>query len=157
MDVNISTDPSFDTAIEVSDFMLEETRVALMDRDFDAFAMRCHFPQAMGTFQGVNMINSVEDFRPVFQAMCIHFDTTGVIDLRRKTLEANFVAPDIVEATFESRHLMAGFRLSDEIFAKGTLQLMDGRWLMTGCHYATKITGVSRALSCGGRMVHASG
>lgn len=140
------SDPVFATADAVSDHALEVTRRAYLARDFEQFSERFLLPQIVGTFEGEEKIETLEDLRVLFDAMLANMDQLGVIDLKRNTVCAEFLAPDLVQATFVSQYVLPGYALSDEVVAHGQLCWHDGLWKIQESRYATPMEAVSRAL-----------
>ncbi len=145
--IALPPDPPFADAAAVSEFLLEETRAAYQNRDFEALACRFSLPQSMGTFDGERMISTRAELKAIFDAMCDYFESLGVLDLQRKTIAARFINPDRIQATFVSQHVLPGYLLSDEVIAHRVLIRVDGRWLIADGHYATDMPGVRRAMA----------
>ena len=140
-------DPDFDDPTEISDYVLELTRRGYVERDFDLFSSRFVLPHPIGTFQGERLLETRDDIRAVFDAMCAEHDALGAIDLKRKTISARFLGDGRVQHTIETRLVLHGYSLSDEVIAHGTLRLMDHRWMIETSSYATTLDGITRAFS----------
>jgi hypothetical protein len=138
-----------DKARAISDELLEKTRAAYMERDFEAFSLFFELPQTVGTFHGERMLEALDDLAEVFWAMCDHFDALGVVDLYRRTLEAQFVDPLTIQATFVSHPVIRGEVLGAETVASGYLRCINGSWMVAGTSYASADGGVTRALIAG--------
>lgn len=138
-----------DGAMEVSDFVLDATGAAYMARDFEAWAKWFHLPQTAGTFNGDRVIETRDELKDIFDAMCQHFDAMGVVELRRKTLEARFLDEDTLQATFSSRRVLRGHVFSDEMIAHGFLNRINGEWRITEYRYATDDSDFMRAIHAG--------
>jgi hypothetical protein len=138
-----------DKARAISDEFLEKTRAAYMERDFEAFSLFFELPQTVGTFHGQRTIETLDDLADVFGAMCNHFDALGIVDLYRRTLEAQFVDPLTIQATFVSFPVIRGEVLGAETVASGYLRCINGSWMMAGTNYASADSGVTRALLAG--------
>lgn len=139
-------DPLFTNATAVSDFLLEETRRAFELRDVELFCYRFLLPQLMGTFDGQRRITTREELEGIYQRTAAYFDTYGVLDMRRRTVEAQFETPTRVRATYHSQHLTKGPSLSDAVVGTSTLHLIDGIWLVGSSEYATKSVVLSQVL-----------
>ena len=145
--MTMRNDPELETAEAIADYLLETTGAAYMARDFDKFLLCFNLPQPVGTFSGDRVIETADEVREVFDAICAQFDARGVLDLRRKTLHARFLDPDTVETTFISQMVMRGYQLSDETTGHSLLGRVDGRWKILDGRYATTDTAIARALS----------
>lgn len=145
--LDVNYDPEFETAEDVANFMLEQTRLAYVERSFEHFRLRMHLPQLIGTFTGERTIETIEEVRAIYSEMCRYMDRHGVVDLYRRTIAATFESPDLVKSTFVSKHVMSGYAISEEIVAHGELVRVDGRWKIRSCSYATDIEEVTRILS----------
>ncbi|MEM6938774.1 MAG: hypothetical protein AAF509_01450 [Pseudomonadota bacterium] len=125
---------------------MDVTEKAYLDRDFENFALWFHLPQTVGTFEGDKCIETQEQLRSVFRSMCTHFESLGVVALRRRVIEAKFLDPDVVQATFVSQHLMRGHVLGDETVAHGLLKYVQGRWQIAESRYASENQDFRKAL-----------
>ena len=143
---NSDFDPVFETAFEVSEWLLQVTRDAYLERNFDKFARRNLLPQTLGNFDGDKVIHTRAELERIFSAMLEHFQIHGITDLKRHTIAANFLSPTEIEATFVSQHVSRGYMLSEEIAVHGKAKLVDGLWKIAEGRYATNIEQVSRAL-----------
>ena len=140
-------DPLFETALQVSQHLLDVTADAYMNHDFEAWAKRFALPSILETFDNTRTIASVEDLRGIFDGMQRHFQNFGIIGLKRKAIEAQFVSETEVVTTFVSQHVMRNLQLTDQIAAHGTLRRTDGLWQVTAHQYATNNTSITRALA----------
>ncbi|WP_425040771.1 hypothetical protein [Primorskyibacter sp. S187A] len=140
-------DPVFASAFDVCQHLLEVTRTAYMNRDADAFAARFITPQRIGTFDGDQVITTRQDVLAIFDEICGYLDRERVIDMNRRTIEAEFVAPDVVQATFVSQYVLPGYVLSNEVLTHSTQKLQDGIWRVADSYYATNIPALTRALT----------
>ncbi|MCC1494351.1 hypothetical protein [Cognatishimia sp. F0-27] len=139
-------DPVFRTAKQVVDFLLEEIRLAYMNRDFPRYRKRLSLPHRLGTFDGDVDLKTEEDIRRLFDDMRAYLDERGVIDLARHTVSAQFITSDLIEATFVSRHVTRDYRLSEEVIGHGTLRHENGIWRIPECRYATQEAAFNRTL-----------
>lgn len=146
-DTALTHDPDFDDPTDISDYVLELTRRGYVERDFELFCSRFLLPHPIGTFQGERLLETRDDIKAIYDAMCVEHDTLGAIDLQRKTISARFLGDDRVLHTFETRLVLRGYSLSDEVVAHGTLHRVDDRWMIAASSYATTIDGITRAFS----------
>ena len=133
-------------ALEIADHLLELTRQAYHARDFEVFRKYFIVPQVVGTFDGDRVIRTLSELREVYEAMLDMMAQRGVIDIKRRTIEARFLGPDRIQSTFISEYILPGYAISDEVVAHGTLRCVDGQWMVEESRYATAMDGVSKAL-----------
>ena len=143
--------PDESSAVSISDFLLDVTGAAYMARDFDAFSVWFHLPQIVGTFEGDRNLETRDDLRMIFDAMCAQFDAMGVLELHRETLEAQFLDPDTVQSTYRAQQVMRGHVYGPETIAHGLLGRRDGQWRILESRYATSDAAIARALRHGHR------
>ncbi|MCH2165827.1 MAG: hypothetical protein MK098_14435 [Marinovum sp.] len=139
-------DPDFASAEDVSEYVLEITRTAYLERDAELFCSRFQLPQLVGTFKGNRVLETPNQLKSVFWDMCNIFTNQGVLDFKRKTLAASFKNPNYIQRTFVTQYILPGFALSDEIFGHGYLVRENNVWLIAESTYATKIESVARVL-----------
>ncbi len=137
-------------ACAVSEMLLEETRLALLAGDFDAFARHFLFPQVIETFEGRHRLNSRAELRAVFEAVCAQNRVIGLTDMVRTCIAAEFKDPDTIEATHVAR-LLSGTRLLQEphtVFS--ILRRVGGTWKIASSQYAMReASPLRRALMAG--------
>lgn len=134
-------------AVEISQYALEITRHAYWTRDKALFTSRFMLPQTIGSFQGDVLLETQADLEALFDRTCSYFDSNGIIDLDRRVIAATFIAEDLVQSTFVSRHVLKGPVFAPEIVAHGTLRLSEGRWKIDESRYATDSIPLSQALT----------
>lgn len=133
-------------AIEICDRMLEVTRAAYLAQDFEAFAQHFQLPHDIGTFEHESQIKDRTELRATFNRMCAQMTALGVIDLYRKTINAQFRDAHTIQATFLSRHVLKGAVFGDEVISHGIMRHVGDRWLITESRYATMSSTISHAL-----------
>ena len=124
------------TASDVSQALLNLTGQALIEGDFDAFALVFHTPQHMATMAGPIYMETAEDMRRAFDEMHKHLQGIGATDLIRKCVAAEFKSPTRIEATHTSEVLKGGQRLNGPYPSFSVLEKIDGHWKVTGGEYA---------------------
>ncbi|MEO1705951.1 MAG: hypothetical protein AAFR50_11535 [Pseudomonadota bacterium] len=145
----MSTEPEpamGESATDISNAMLEETRAAYIACDFERFANCFLFPQLVGTFSGDRVVADKSGLRDVFDAMCAHHKHAGVMDLYRLTINASFDGPDAIRTTFLTRDVLQGHVFGDEVVGHGVLSRVDGRWKILESRYATASQAVEEVL-----------
>ncbi len=128
-------DHTKDAATIASD-LLERSGNALMSGDFQAFADCFNLPQQFETYQGPQCAETLDDLRRVFDQVRAHFACTGVTDMARTVVHAEFKGQDIVEAVHESRLLSRNTLLRGPYPVFSTIKRTDGVWKVDGASYA---------------------
>lgn len=137
----------FETAHEVSEYLLKVTGDSMMNNDFDTFSSAFHLPHTITTFEATSVLRTLKDMRRVFCNVRAHYIRIGVTQLVRYSVAATFKTPDRVEATHVA-HLMNGARqLAEPSSVFSVLERIERRWQITSSQYAiADLKGHSRAL-----------
>lgn len=107
-----------------------------MSGSFDAFAQCFALPHRVETFEGINILNSLDDIEAVFIGVRRHLVGKSVTEVVRNCLSAEFDGADRVKFSHETR-MMNGMRLVQESFpCLSIVERIDGRWLLTSSSYA---------------------
>jgi len=134
-------------ARQISEDLLERSGASLVQGDFETFADCFLLPQDMETFEGRRSIETRDQMREIFEAVRQFHQRSGVTELVRHCVEAEFRTEDIVEATHESR-LVAGERLIQRPYPVfSVLKRVDGVWRVASSQYAiVDAPGLNQAL-----------
>ena len=130
--------------------VVEETRVAYLNRDFQNFSRFCDIPQVVGSFEGDRTITKMSQMQVIVDKMCEFFDRSEVVDLHRSLLVAEFRGPDAVEATFVYKYLLQSGQLSEETYAHGVLRRVGDMWKISESRYASRYQAIENALHARG-------
>lgn len=143
----MSQDMSRSEAMRIHQDLLDRTGAALINGHFQDFLECFALPHQLDTFQGKRVLSTAEEFQEVFEAMRLKNRRSGIDQLVRNCIEAEFKGPDIVEATHESRAL-AGNELKEGPYpCFSILRRVDGYWRVASSAYAVDGQGhVGRAL-----------
>ena len=134
-------------AIDIASAILEITGTALMNGDFDAFAAVFHTPQMMATMTGPVHMETVEDMRRAFDEMHRHFKETGVTDMIREVVAADYTSDTRIESTHVSEVLRNGKRQAQPYPVFSVIEKIDGTWKVTASEYALEDSnGQARAI-----------
>ena len=126
----------FKTAREVSEYLLMRTGRAMKEGDFEAFQACFQFPVEIQTFQGQSVISGVSELNAVFDAVRTHYAKTGVTEIVRHCIEAEFTDPHRVIATHETR-LVSRNVITQEPYPVLSVLYYDGEdWYVTSSSYA---------------------
>lgn len=132
----IAADPCFETAWQVSDYLLEVTRMALFDNDVVAYCRRFDLPSEVATDLGVQILKTSSQVAEVLAGVRRHVKAVKAQDLCRKVTSARFVTPDMIHSTHESYWLLRGGVRSHSLAAEGIAVLRDGLWRIRASHYS---------------------
>ncbi len=128
--------PELHTAREVSEYLLDMTANALMQRDFDSLARAFKLPQFMTTSQTRITLNTPDELQAVFEHMCDYYQSLGVTELNRICEAAEFDDLDTVRATHTSHILVDGEPLVPPYPVYSVLERTDGVWQIASSDYA---------------------
>lgn len=131
----------------IHDALLERVRAAYLSGDFETFRTVFALPHVVDTFEGQRTVTTGKQHRRMFDAMRAVLQDMGVIDMKRRTIEASFVAEDKIDTTFVTEYILKGYKVSEESVGNSLLvRQSDGSWKVTHSRYATRMNAVSRAL-----------
>lgn len=126
----------FETAAQVSEYLLEKTGRAILGDDVEEFIKYVTLPIEIQTFEGRRVIRRQEEMRKVFGAVRAHYATIGVTDMVRYCVEAAFTDADTVVAMHETR-LITGSVIKRNPFPTLSMLKFDGEdWKIVSCSYA---------------------
>lgn len=135
------------TAFEVSEMLLETTRVAIFNGDFDAFAACFHLSHLMESAGDKKVLKTREDLRDVFLSVTEDIARKRVTNLVRICEIAEYRGDPRIKATHMT-HMMSGDQRVKEPFPSlYIIELIDGIWKVSASQYAVdKTTTVERPL-----------
>ncbi len=120
--------------------LLETTRRALMESDFDASAECVQLPHFIASSRDNKVIESREDLRDTFRKVVQDYASKQVTDLVRSCDVAEYRGATRIEAT-HTTHLMSGNqRIGGSFPAYSVLEFNDGRWKISSSQYAVETT-----------------
>jgi hypothetical protein len=139
--------PNLATPRDVSEFLLARTKRAIMSRDAALFASCFALPQHFETFEGRIFCESTSHLNAIFFSVVDHMRKSGMTDMVRHCVAAEFRDPDTIEATHEGR-LLSGNRVMQPAYPVfSIIKKFDDRWKITYSMYAiTDAPGHSRAM-----------
>jgi hypothetical protein len=128
------------SAKEISESLLEETRVALLGDDFEAFAQCVHVPHFIASTHDKKVLETREDLHDIFRKVIQDYASKGITELIRICDVAEYRSTTRIEATHIT-HMMAGNnRIGDPFPVFSILELIDGRWKISSSQYAVEKT-----------------
>jgi len=126
----------FKTAREVSEYLLMRTGRAMQEDDFNAFQACFSFPLEIQTFQGQSIISNAPELKAVFDAVRTHYAKTGVTEVARHCIEAEFTDPHRVLATHETRLISRNVITQAPYPVMSVLQYDGQDWSVISSSYA---------------------
>lgn len=139
-----------DEARQIAEEFLHRTSTHLFANNFDAYADLFELPHTIETFNGVREISTKEDLRAIFDNMRAHFEKLGVTDYVRRCIVAEFLAPDLISTSHETRVMRGTELLYTPYPVHGQLKKIDGEWKIMGGSYAIRgADEIERALMSG--------
>lgn len=124
------------TAREISEYLLERTGRALMSGDLALFESCIALPQHLESFDGRVYCETPEHFQTIFFSVVAHLRNSGVTQMIRHCVAAEFRDENTVEATHEAR-LLAGDQVVQPAYPVfSVLKRIDGVWKITYSMYA---------------------
>ena len=124
------------TAQSISQHLLDQTGRGLMTGDFDIFGACFQYPHKIETFDGERVVEDIDAMRAVFFDVRCYYEKSGVTDLVRHCVKAEFRDDKTVSAIHQSR-LVAGSTLVQKPYnAFSIIRCIKGKWLVTQSQYA---------------------
>jgi len=125
-----------ENAKTIHQFLLDETGAAYASGDFERF-VRCFAPsQTIGTFQRSVQLTHRNDVRVLFDSMRAHFQSIGLTELVRTSLQAEFDGPDCIKAMHMSYQFSGTTLIRDGFPAFSILRRQEDRWCVEHSDYA---------------------
>lgn len=123
-------------AIALAERLLDMTGRALESGDFSRLIDIVHLPHKMSTFEATTVIETEEDLHQTFQSIRNHLRATGMTDLIRLCLAAEFSGPDRMVWAHESHMLARGVWLKTP-YPAYSVAVRDGdTWKIAESRYA---------------------
>lgn len=124
-------------AKEIAEDLLYRTGVALAQDDADAFVSCFFFPQMIETANGARVVESPDELKQIFFKVRDHHRSTGITNLVRAIVSAEFSEADVIYSTHVSHHLdISGIPAGKPYPALSVLRQKDGEWKIEASIYA---------------------
>jgi hypothetical protein len=142
----------FETARDISEYLLDRTGRAMMVGHFDNFKPHFALPHHICTYTGQLFLKTEDDLQRTFNAMLAYLRKYNVSDMVRHCVEAEFQDPDTVAATHETR-LVSGNIITQSPYAVFSILKFNGTdWQISSSSYAIADREEhNAALMCAGR------
>ncbi len=130
------SDPDFETAEEVANYMLEVTEPIVLSGNGEAMAKRFKLPQFVASPSGAIMVETQEDLNSLMSGIARAYKNLGVTRLRRFVVWAEFENPNLVHSITVSVP-MRRRKIAQKPFPfEGSLERIDGFWKISDARYA---------------------
>ncbi len=134
-------------AKKIAEAVLQGTGESLFKGDFAEYVNYFSLPQTIETFKGVRRISTEEDLRAVFDALRASLEKMGVTDYERRCIASEFIAPDLISTSHETRLMRGNELLHDPYPVHGRIKRIDGQWKIVDGSYAIRgVAGIENAL-----------
>lgn len=91
------------TARQICEDFLDITRNALLGRDRAAFVACFDVPHYIETYDGCRILRSSGDLEDLFDGIVAHLKMSGITDMQRTCLTAEYSDPDTIVTVHESQ------------------------------------------------------
>ena len=116
------------SAMQIYQDLLDRIAVAYAAGDFEAYSRMIRVPHEVSSLGPKVRINTMGELRVLFDSIRLHFEQTGITDYVRTCLSAEFVSPDEIVGTHETRMLARAQVVETPYPVKSHLRLIDGIW-----------------------------
>lgn len=119
----------------ICEHLLDLTRRALLEGDFDAFERAFVLPHMHTTLEGTTFLETREDLQDLHARMTETLALLGVDDIHRVIQSASFVGPDRIVVEVVSHHLRGGQRVSKPFPVYTELLRCGDHWRIAAANY----------------------
>ncbi|MEM6387321.1 MAG: hypothetical protein AAF718_13915 [Pseudomonadota bacterium] len=125
------------SALEVSNGLLEQSGAAMEAGDFDAFLSCFSLPFVIETFAGKQLHRNRLEMKAVFDAVRDYRKAHAIVETVRENVNAEYVDEKTIAATHVSRMLQEGHILFGRPYAAySVVKWEDKAWRIQYCQYA---------------------
>jgi len=127
---------SSEEALAIHNALLEKSCRSLFSSDFNTYQSCFFLPQEIETFEGSRWLLETSDLREIFDGMREKFKESGITDMVRRSVVAEFTGPTTIEATHETRLLAKNQIIAGPYPSFSILQKIDDLWQVSHSQYA---------------------
>lgn len=127
---------SFESAKDISQFLLDRTGYGLLTENFDLFAGCFGLPTEIHTYDGRQVLTTKAQLREVYDRVRTFYLCHNVTHLIRECTEAQFCDDTSLKAVHETRLLSGTRSVKDPYAALSFLRRIDGYWKIVRSDYA---------------------
>ena len=136
-------------AKRIAEELLEQTGKALMSGDFEAFSTCFALPHRIDTFDGSDVLQTLDDMEKRFFGVRSYFQDNCVTDLVRHVIEADFVDEDTIHSSHQTRVLSGTILVQAPFPNLSVLKRVEGQWRAEATQYAIADSEHHNAALCG--------
>jgi hypothetical protein len=134
----MNTGSQGENVMVICEHLLDLTRRALLEGDFDAFEQAFLLPHIHTTLDGTTFLETREDLLELHTRMTHEFARLGVDDIHRVILSAAFTGPDRIIVQTVSHHLSGGRRVNTPFPVMTELQRCGPQWRIASANYVVR-------------------
>ena len=130
------TGASSEDAVGVVETFLSANGRAFMDDDFSAFARHFRLPVQVETFAGVTELRTEAALRQSYDGMRQHFAHSGVKEMLRMCVKAEFTGPDRIGSSHVTYLLDGTTRIEEPYLCTAVFEREKGDWKVSAMSFA---------------------
>jgi hypothetical protein len=144
----MQTNSQGENVMVICEQLLDLTRRALLEGDFEAFEQAFLLPHVHTTLEGTTFLDTREDLLVLHTRMTREFAVLGIDDIHRVIVSATFTGPDRIVVQTISHHLNGGRRMNTPFPVFTELARCGAQWRIASANYAVGRTnaGIADAL-----------
>lgn len=119
----------------IAEKILDQTRRALLEEDFDAYKQAFLLPHIHTTLDGTAFLDTMDDLKMLHTRMTQLFASMGVDDIHRVILSAEFSGASRVLVQIEVHHLRGGCRVNKPYHVTAELVRCGQQWRIGSANY----------------------
>jgi hypothetical protein len=135
---SMTTGSQGENVMVICEHLLDLTRRALLEGDFDAFEQAFMLPHIHTTRDGTTFLETREDLQELHTRMTREFARLGVDDIHRVILSASFVGSDRIVVQTVSHLLSGGRRVNTPFPVMTELQRCGPQWRIASANYVVR-------------------
>ena len=130
------TNTQGENVMVICEHLLDLTRRALLEGDFEAFEQAFLLPHIHTTLEGTTFLDTPEDLLELHTSMTREFARLGVDDIHRVIVSADMTGPDRIVVQTISHHLNEGRRVNTPFPVFTELARCGAQWRIASANYA---------------------
>ena len=116
--------------------LIDVTGDAMFNDDFDTFADCFKIPHRIETFEAHRIVRTLDDLRSVFDGVRAHHNEIGATAIVRRSIAAEFIAPDRISSTHRSWVMRDSIILLRPYPVHSVMEKIGGAWKVSDSRYA---------------------
>ncbi len=124
------------TAREIAEDLLARSGQGLITGDFKLFCDCFAFPNAMETFGGRRVIETMEEMETVFNDVRAYYHKTGMTEMVRHIVDAEYRNHSTIVSTHQARVVAESGLVQQPYDVLSVIELIEGAWRIRHSEYA---------------------